>query len=384
MRDHARRGGVPQLWKMLACGLAAGATLASAGLLSGCEGFESRRTNKAEVLPADPQADAMAQLGYRLDWRGFAYVGRAYKPLFMVGMGDSLAFQDSGGRITMLESATGRVRWSTELAGTLTLFTEPLRSGRVVHISSETELFSVAIDTGNLVGREKFEKVITTRPVQVGQNLIYGTSIGEIMSHLTGVGVKLWGFQMNGAIQHPPVLIGEYVGTVSQTGDVVFQLASGGGLVGRARIFGGVATDPVSDGSLMFIASLDQSLYAINPDGGRIVWRIRTNAPLSVQLSVIDGTVYCELPGRGLCAIDAATGNVRWENPDAKGQVICARAQNVIAWDGTNALLIEPVTGDILERAPLSDVAILEAEGERDPVIYVTDKAGRIGRFIAR
>lgn len=384
MRDHARRGVVPHLWKMLASGLAMGAALTSAALLTGCEGFESRRAPKTQVVAPDPQADAMALFGYRLDWRGYAFVGRRAKPLFMVGMGDSLAFQDSGGRISLLESATGRVRWSSELAGPLTLFTEPIRSGNAIHTSSESELFTLAIDTGNLVGRERFEKVITTRPVAVGQTLIYGTSIGEVMGHLTNVGVKLWGFQMNGAIQRDAVLIGSTVGAVSQAGDVVFLDASSGGLIGRSKIFGGLTTNPVSDGSLMFVASSDQSLYGINPTGGRIVWRIRTDAPLRVQPSVVDGVLYCQLPGRGLCAIDPASGTIRWENPKAAGEVLCARGQNVVAWDGKSAHLIEPGTGDILASAELKNVTILETEGLRDPVVYITDDTGRIARFIAR
>lgn len=376
MSDQQTRGSLSRSLVLLTC-----ATIASCCLATGCETTSSRTKAAA---PLDPQADAFSQLGYKLDWRGFAFVDRNQKPRFMEPMGDVLAFQETGSTLTIVEASNGGVRWSNKLAGPLTLFTAPVREGRTVHASAETELFTLALDTGTLVGRESFERVITTRPVQDGDLLIYGTSVGEVMAHVRGMGVKLWGFRMTGAIERPAVKIGPVVGVVSQSGDTVILEGSTGSLLGRTKLFGGLTTDPVTDGSMMFVACSDQSLYGIDPDGARIRWRIRTSAPLTVQPSVVNGTLYCELPDRGLCAIDPATGSVKWENKSLSGTVVCSRGVNVISWNGSSASLIEPSTGDIRASVPLPGVAMLSNEGPTDPVIYVTDAKGKIGKYLPR
>lgn len=376
MRDQQNRSSLSRSLILLTC-----ATIATCCLATGCETTSSRTKS---AVPQDPQADAFGQLGYKLDWRGFAFVDRGQKPRFLEPMGDVLAFQESGSTLSILEASNGGVRWASQLAGPLTLFTTPTREGRFIHASAETELFTLALDTGTLIGRESFERVITTRPVQDGDLLIYGTSVGEVMAHVRGVGVKLWGFRTSGAIDRAPVRIGSAVGVVAQSGDTVILDASSGSLLGRVRLFGGVTTDPVSDGNLMFVAGSDQSLYGIDPDGARIAWRIRTSRPLTVQPSVVGGTLYCELPERGLCSIEPSTGSVRWENKNLRGTVICSRGVNVIVWDGSSAWLVEPSTGDILSRVELPGVSILSTDGSTDPVIYVTDAKGRIGKYLPR
>lgn len=357
------------------------AALVSTGVLGGCEGTPSRTK---QTVAVDPQADGFKALGYRLDWRGRGFVDRGERPLFMVPMGDVLAYQESGSTLSIVNSSTGEIRWTNQLAGSLTKFARPLRDGPVVRCSSETELHTLSLETGALVGRESFEKVITTRPAEAGELLIYGTAVGELMAHVRGMGLKLWGFQTTGAIERAPVMIGGVVGSVSQSGDVVFLEASSGSLTGRTRLFGGVATEAVTDGTLMFVACLDQSLYAINPEGGGIAWRIRTDAPLRRQPSVIGGVVYAELPGRGLCAINAETGVIAWERDDVAGTAICTRGKNVLVWDGETARLIEPATGDTIESARIPDATLLVADGETDPAIYVSDDKGRIGKYLAR
>lgn len=373
--SHARRFGCSLL-------LVVAGSLLTFGLTTGCETTSSR--NKQAVVAPDPEADAFKALGYRLDWRGRGFVDKNHKPLFMVPMGDVLAYQDSASSLTIINADTGQIRWTTQSASALTKFVAPVRDGRVVRCSSETELYTLSLETGSLVGRESYEKVITTSPAVAGELYIYGTAIGELLAHIKGMGIKLWGFQTTGAIEQPPIMIGSTVGSVSQSGDVVFIDASSGSIVGRTRLFAGSTTAPVTDGSQLFVASTDQSLYAIDPDGGRVTWRIRAVAPLTVQPSVVDGVVYAELPERGLCAIDADSGQVRWEKPETRGTVICARAQNLIVWDGKNAALIDAGTGDTLESVTLPNVALLSTDGAKDPIIYVTDAKGRIGKFLPR
>ena len=374
-QSHARRFGCSLL-------LIASGALLTVGMTTGCEGTPSR--NKQGTVPVDPEAESFKALGYRLDWRGRGFVDRNHKPLYMVPMGDVLAYQDSASSLTIINADTGQIRWTTQSASALTKFMAPIRDGRVVRCSSETELYTLSLETGSLVGRESYEKVITTSPAVAGDLYIYGTAVGELIAHVKGMGLKLWGFQTTGAIEQPPVMVGSVVASVSQSGDVVFIDVSGGSIVGRTRLFAGATTAPVTDGSLLFVASSDQSLYAINPDGGSIAWRIRTVAPLTVQPSVVGGVVYAELPERGLCAINASTGEVQWEKPDTRGTVICSRGNSVIAWNGRVATLIDAGTGDTVQSVTLPDVAILSTEGDKDPVLYVTDAKGRIGKYLPR
>jgi outer membrane protein assembly factor BamB len=132
-----------------------------------------------------------------------------------------------------------------------------------------------------------------------------------------GSGVSAWAFTSIGSFDTDLVRVGPYVGAVSQGGDVLV-LTPRGDLVGRARVFGRVDSRPVSDGQSIFVASRDQSIWAFASTGATL-WRHRTPNAITAQPTAHEGVIYCHLRDEGMTALNAATGEVLWQNPAAKG-----------------------------------------------------------------
>lgn len=331
--------------------------------------------------------EAWAKLGYRLDWQGFPFFagGNSARVTRIVPFDDMVLVQEASSAVALLEANTGAKRWAVNLANPITKFTgisrDPLDSARIL-VSSESELFGLAAQSGNLVIREKYEKVVNTAPVMLGHLAVYGGSTGEVQAHVVGRGVKAWGFDLQGAIDADPVRMGESVGAVSQAGEVVF-LTDKGAVLGQNKIFQGLANDPVANDTTMYIAGLDQSVWAFDFTGA-LAWRYRTSTPLKDQPTLQGDTLYVNVPGQGLTALHAADGHVRWICKAAGGTIIAIRNKQLIAWDGRTAFTIDPDRGDVYEKVELPDMKFIKLDKLDNGNAYAVDVRGVVSKFVPR
>jgi outer membrane protein assembly factor BamB len=332
-----------------------------------------------------------ARIGYRLDWVGYPSITGSLPVRSIEPYDDVVAVVEQGGRLTVLETNTGGRRCGDQLGTPLTRFMGIERDRTRLVIATQAEVFSLNPITCNLEARFRNERIISTAPAVYHNLVIFGTGAGEIIAHALGgsiEGVKAWGFATGAAIEGHPVLMRDIVGAVSQNGEVTFVTAQQGRLVGRARIWGGLATNPVADDYTMYVASLDQSIYAIVADGGVVMWRYRTPYPLSTQPSLRitdEGTVlYAAVPGQGLVALDGGTGNVQWTARDFSGTVVAINRGRLVGFDGESAALLDPATGDILDRVPVPGAMIMKPDRFEDGNLYVVSRSGVVAKFNPR
>jgi outer membrane protein assembly factor BamB len=353
----------------------------------------AQESTKAEPAPGAGQSrfpvvhDDWASLGYRLDWVGFPF-GVAQRPRTTVAMElypDVVVVQEKSSVVAALEASTGQNRWAIELTGPLTKWVgiarEPGEGGRLL-VCSESEMFLLAVGSGNILGRERFARVVNTPPVLTGNLAVFGTSTGVVQSHIIGRGLPSWGFASRGAIDANLLMVDGRIAAVSQGGDVMF-LTDSGELVGRARVFGPLDSNPATDGERLFIASRDQSVWSFDA-AGNLVWRHRTAAPITGQPVVHQGTLYVDLDGEGLTAFDALSGERRWTAKGVRGEVIGTRNGRLLVRDTRGITLLEPARGDRVTRIELPRVARVKADGFDDAVLYAISETGVLARFIPR
>lgn len=362
--------------------------LALAGLLvplAACAGGGSS-AGMGTVIQIDD--DAYATLGYRRDWKGFPFVSPKGRLTDIIVGTDLVVTLESGSTVTVLNTDTGAQRWSSRLAGPLTKFIS-LRVGRydgrdVVLASSESALYLLDIDTGNLLGRQTYEKVVNTGPLLVNNLAIYGSSSGEVLAHLLTSGGKLWGHDLDGTLEVGPTYVAGALAAVSSTGRVIFLDPTSGDVWGAGSMFLGTETEPVAGDKALFVASLDQSLYAFDPLSGRQLWRHRTPAPLRFQPTAHDGRLYCEMPNEGLTAFDQDTGAILWTNKQVHGTVIGVRNERLIVWDGTTASTVGPHSGTLYDQVTLKGVARLVMDRFVDGNLYAMGTHGGVARLVPR
>ena len=352
-------------------------------------GSQASKSGK-DAGPVSPFAinhEDWSTIGYRLDWIGFPFArGHTLPIIAATPVGNGFIVQDKASETAMLDGLTGERRWGTSLANPLTKFVgiagDPSDAGRVL-VSSESEGYILALGTGNLVGKTRYEKVVNTPPLMIDQLAIFGTSTGEVTGHRVAQNVKAWGFQTGGAIEAAPVLMdNRELGVVSQAGDVIF-LNSAGDVIGRNRILNPVAMNPVTDGTRLFIGGLDQSVWAFASNGA-LLWRFRTPNQLTDQISVREGVVYSSIPNQGLVALDAASGKPAWTAKETFGTVIAFSKGRLVVRTATGVDLLDPVTGSRTHQINLPGVSRLVAEKMDNGVMYAIGPNGNVAKFIPK
>jgi outer membrane protein assembly factor BamB len=327
-----------------------------------------------------------AKLGYRLDWVGYPFSATSgARMVALESLGDLVVAQASDSRVSALEVTTGQRRWSTELTGPNTRWLgvrrEGVENGRI-WACSDTEAFAIAPGSGAVVARERFEQVINTPPLLMGNLLIGGTSTRRVQAHLAGRRLSAWAFTATGAFEAAPVNVGGVAGLVSQTGDVLF-LSPSGALQGRGRIFGGVDAPLETDGSNLYIASRDQSLWAFGV-GGSPLWRLRTDNPLTGKPVFHGGRLYADLGSKGFSAIDPATGVPVWSNREVHGELIAVRSKVLLVREGGLISMLDPGRGDTIGTVNIPGIATIVGDGLEDGTLYAASERGVVAKFIPR
>jgi len=142
-----------------------------------------------------------------------------------------------------------------------------------------------------------------------------------------------------------------------------------------------IAGPIVKDGMSLFFASKDTNVYRVDivglPERKRLVWKHQTAAVLKKAPRVTQGIVYQPVHGKGLIAIDRATGALLWSVPG--GIDLLAEAGNrayVITNTGT-LVVMDNVKAKKLYSANFAEVS-KHVSNVTDDIIYIADNRGRI------
>lgn len=329
--------------------------------------------------------EAFAALGYQPEWIGYPVVPRGRKILYLDAYDDLILVHESGNSVTVMDAATGANRWSLSLAGDLTLFVGNTRlaNGDLV-CSSQGEVFVLDPGSGIVKERNRLAVIANTRPVAFGRLLVYGCATGEVLGHNLASGYKQWGYMLDGTITARPVRVGDVVAAVSQGGEWAALDPIEGSAVGRGRIFGGLANHPVASEDGLFIAGLDQSIWAFAPTQREPRWRVRTEHPIRQQPVLHAGRLYVVLEREGLACFDAADGSRRWTTAGLSGHVAAVRAGRLIVWDGHVAALVERESGEVLERIVLPGIDRLTTDRLEDGRLYAYSLKGEVQKYSPR
>jgi outer membrane protein assembly factor BamB len=363
----------------------------AASLLPGCGHATKpipRLDERSQTARFPALDDAWRTLGYKLDWVGYPFTGidRPDAVQHISPHDDVVIVQERGSTVTLLEANTGAIRWRQDLTNPLTRFVgltrSPVDAGKVM-ASSESEVFILDVKTGNLIGRQKFPKVVSTAPVADGNTLVLGTAGGELAGFRTDIGQRTWGFQAQGELTANPVRAGSLIAAVTQTGDCIFVQPRTGTLVGRAKIFGGLANNPVAFGDAIIVAGLDQSVWSFASNGATR-WRHRTSSPLRSQPFLASGTLYIDVPGEGFTALEAGTGKVKWKNPKLAGEAINLTTTGLIVRDGESIALVDPARGDVITTVAIPGVTRVFSSTPENGTLYASTRENLLAKLTRR
>ncbi len=377
--------GMVRGWRGMAAALVA--ALATGGCVDAGARLDPGQTRSVEARAAEAEIDfeAYARLGYNYSWRGYPVIGRRAQVQHFDVFDDTVIVQDSLNTMTALEASSGRNRWSNTLGQPLTRFLGNVRVDDRILSSSDNELFILDVATGEVSERQNLALVVNTRPAVSQGIAVFGTPRGEALGHSLFTKHKAWGYLLSGSIRATPTLVGPLVGVVSEGGDVIIIDPRDGSSTMRGRIFSGLDNRPVGASDTMFVASRDQSIYAFGARSG-LLWRKRTEYPLTDQPAHHDGRLYQAIPNIGMVALDAGSGEEIWTAEGVRGEVIGMREDRLLVWNeqASRMTLLDPAMGDVLDVVELPGVSQVEMTRFRDGDLYTATPSGVIAKFTPR
>jgi len=372
----------------IAASLAAALTITGCGATgstSGSAPVPGGSSSRGATFTETVDHDAFARMGYRLLWTGAAATSRRSAVARADVFDDAVVVQDTGGAVTLLQTSDGRTRWSVALGERLTRFVGNARAGDRVYVASDIELYVLAAETGDLVDRQSLDRIVSTRPV-IAQNsrgavAIFGTRNGRVLAHDLRTGLGRWQYQLEGAIEADPVRVGDNVGLVSETGDVIIVNPAEGTAVSRAKVFNGPGADPAATDAIMAFTCRDQSAYAFSDRRGERLWRFRTEQPLRSPMTIIEGVAYFAVPGQGILGLDAASGREIWKAEGASGEVVGKSSGAILVRDGQTIAAYDERGAEIVSaQIPGLHDAIMTNPSGGD--LYLVTRRGAVSRFV--
>lgn len=343
--------------------------------------------------------DDWADLGYRWEWAAEPRVrGGSDIEEVIVQDGVILAI-DGQSNLSLIDTRAGRLVWTASAASKLTRFVGLYALEDSVLAVSTGAVYAFDRASGNILARQPLERSVDSRPAVVGGVALFGTPAQRVLAHRFGRddgsllpspyndGITEWQYRLEGVISSRPAITEGIATVVTQSGGVSFIKVDTAAAIGPGlRIFGGVETDPTTDGVFSYVASLDQSVYAFSPVDGVQQWRYLTGSPLRSSPVPHDGMVYISVPGEGLTAIERISGEPVWVNPDAAGEVVGLRRGELVVWDAAESVcaLVDPGSGDVITKAKLRRVDRLLTDDFVDGNMYAVDDSGTVLAFSPR
>ena len=343
---------------------------------------------KALIAPKDWTINhaGWSELGFEWQWTGFPPLQPGAIINHATAYEDILVFQGSGATLSVLETNTGKVRWSRQMDRPTTRFVESTRRGDILYAASDTDLWELDLRNGNTIDRDSLGTLVNTSPLIVDNLAIFGTLAGELFAFQMDNDFKLWSYKFDGPINIPAIRVNDqFIAALSEKGDLrtLETINAHSGM--HVRIAGGSEADLLTDNVGIYIASKDQSLYAFDLEDGFRFWRKRASAPITVQHTLHEGIVYATTDDNGLMAIDAATGDELWTNQDIGGWVLTIiDDKELIVWSGYELLAIDKDRGDIITRMDLKDIAGMRTDSISNGNLYVITFEGSVAKFSLR
>ncbi len=257
-----------------------------------------------------------------LIWKYQADGGIVSKPVFYEEM---IYFGSEDTRVHAIIERTGRINW--------TYFTKgPIRSSPVVaegHIfigSDDGYLHVINAITGRQAWRADGGSPIRSTPAIWNERVYFGTEAGDFFC-MNYSGEIMWRFKAKRAITSSPV-IAQGIVYISSVDSTLYALdAKTGWVIWRFRLGKPSISTPYIHGDQLYVGAIDGVLYCLETGSARELWRYVTQNQITASPTVFENVVLCGSVDGNLYCLDTSTGKLRWKF-ETKGPITGSPATN--------------------------------------------------------
>lgn len=255
--------------------------------------------------------------------------------------------QSNKGLIHSIEGETGRLLWTTTVAGIGGVVYPPALTDQFVYVSTGTTLSQLDRVTGQLIWQKEMPAAATAGPgannefvyVPLTDQRLYAFALNDDYNRVFTKRPIAWTYNVGESIVNPPVVLPDRVAFEGGNGILYAANLNKGDIFYRFYTYSRIAAPIATLNRIIYLATTDYNLYALDLRSGQIVWRFPAGFPITRRPEPFQEDVYVIPEGEGLHAIDNLTGQLKWVNPKVS-RVIAVSQSNVYAATRYNDLMI--------------------------------------------
>ncbi len=390
------------------------ALMGAVGIVGGIGGCRSQATKPAGDLISAVPANSFKQVwsaALKLPAGWGRDEGEVVKHVYQ--RQDILFVQTSNNKVYEFDRESGLLRAVIPVVPQGGALRAPVATGNRVVFPTNTTL-EVYDRKGDMQKTVAFNRALTSGGVGDGDYFFIGIqqpdgSDGRLLAvNLAGDyrGV-LWELQTSGMVTAAPAVNGHVVFAASNDGHVYAVTADGDrkGVwadPGTFKTDGPILGDLQADDYGVYIASTDTKLYCINRATAKVKWKYLAGVALTEGPIVTESTVYQQVPGQGLAAVDKVNNDPnafirkpRWIAKDAKQFLSEDAGHSYILSADNYVVALDKKTGEEVFRSQRHDFTSF-ASNTLDATIYASTakgdvvafepvlKAGSVGQLVMR
>ena len=285
------------------------------------------------------------------------------------------------GLVVALDADTGRNKWTTQVgSGQFPAIGLGSDDKHVAAVVGST-IYCLDPANGKVIWSRRCKHAVSASPA-VCEDYVYVPLLDGRMEALPietkGLGSFL--FVAQGAGTSRPMVTEKTVSWPTAKGDLNVAARFGDrnhALSYRLRANEAILSTPTFQSGLMFAASLDGFVYAIDEEEGSIRWEITTGEEISQSPFPVGNSVYAISDEGSLYGIEIESGEFKWRSPVKNvGRYLGASSDRLYVTDTFGQLLvINRVSGAILSRVNAGDIKYILPNYQTDR-IYIASGTG--------
>jgi len=337
---------------------------------------------------------AARELGYQVHWQSHE-AGQNLK-VFQIS-GDSVFALDGRNFLTRLDRETGRRIWRVPVAEPIQEIIAVTYIGDTVYLTAGGRLLVLDAATGTQTGVQRLERIANTGPVHAAGHLVYGGRNGQLIWHSHEVAFQWRAYQISPSINVRPLLVrpdpweAGHIVTVGNDGRVTVHDAGNANMLWSKQLLSNVVAQPAASSVAVYVAGLDQHLWAYDLYSGRSIWRYLTETPLRDSPVLVGDRLYQQIPSQGLVCFEALPqdspgGNIHWTAQGVRGNVIAQRGNRIFVWYQADRQLtvLDATNGGVVDRKTMQQTKQLVASEVDGGEVFAISDDGRVVRLLAR
>ncbi|HVS71905.1 MAG TPA: PQQ-binding-like beta-propeller repeat protein [Phycisphaerae bacterium] len=354
--------------------------LAAAAALPGCAAFSN--STPFTALPD------LQRAGLNQHWQTIIGLASGEHVVNAWRVGDSLYVTTNHKRLVRLLAASGVKAWDVTIGVQTQQIFRPVDLGQNrILVLNQGSAFLLDKAAGVVVNSNSLNMIVTCDPIvdHASNTLCVGGLDYYYGLYIDQLGGRKWDIAApHDLFAATPAVVGNTLLVASRQGHLWQLRAATGEWNWKDRKTNGEVVAPLAtDGGALYVAALDQRVYAFAVGSGGELWQVRIQGTLNKMPVPVRGQLLVPAGGKGLYSLSTDTGDTQWIAPGVS-QIATVTGNHAWAQDDAGNLdNINLDNGSIISSTPVP-AAQLAVYNPDDQLVVLINKAGVIGGFMPR